>query len=455
MTSSTPDARAFRPARPTEGMNRRKFLGTLSTALAASPSRFAFADASKRKHILLAGCRHDINIGDQAHTPGLLRLIESHIPGTSVTLWPNPSQYGPEEGPSHAGRERDLTPELRRMLVEGFPGLAILEPGSAGQEQGATRPDLVAAIERADLFITGSGGGVKGATKVWSRSTDKPWGAYGVTFSGGREFYSTAAFLFCRDSPSVGVLEEADIEGPVVEFGPDATFGLHLRDEKRADRFLQEAGLEDRKFLCVIPRLRYSPYYEMYGYEPSEVERERAIINEEFKESDHAAARELIVNWVRKTGWKVLACPEMTYGVPLSKEQLVDPLPEDVRSHVVWRDSFWLCDEAASVYAKALAVVSLDCHSVIMALAAGTPAIHLRIPTDNTFKSRMFADIGLPEWIHENEGMTGDRLTEMVMEIHRDYDAATAKVQRAMGFVRERQAATMSVVKDVLWREPV
>ena len=48
-------------------------------------------------------------------------------------------------------------------------------------------------------------------------------------------------------------------------------------------------------------------------------------------------------------------------------------------------------DEAASIYARALAVVSLDRHSPIIALAAGTPAIHLRVPTDDPHKSRMLA----------------------------------------------------------------
>jgi polysaccharide pyruvyl transferase WcaK-like protein len=95
-------------------------------------------------------------------------------------------------------------------------------------------------------------------------------------------------------------------------------------------------------------------------------------------------------------------------------------------------------------------IISLDCHSPIIALAAGTPAIHLRVPTDNPHKSRMFADIGLPEWIHELEGMTGARLTELVMDIRREPAIAAQKVARAMTFVRGRQAATMAAVRAAL-----
>jgi hypothetical protein len=72
------------------------------------------------------------------------------------------------------------------------------------------------------------------------------------------------------------------------------------------------------------------------------------------------------------------------------------------------------------------------------------------VPTDNPHKSRMFADIGLPGWIHELEGMTGPRLTELVMEIHREPAVAAQKVEQAMTFVRRRQAITMASVRAAL-----
>lgn len=439
---------------------RRQFLKMLAGSMAAAgiagvrePAKAAdeSAAAGRRKHILLTGCRHDINIGDQAHAPGMLRLIRSHLPGVEATLLPVPSGYGPDTA-DHLGRRRPLSPGLRGMLQQAFPDLQILAPAWAVDDgDRAAVDEWDAAFRRADLLVSGSGGGIKSIVRDWQRETGKPWGAYGVTVGNARAWYDEAAFIFGRDTPSVKVLEQAELDGPAIGFGPDATFAMDLRDEARAKRFLDASGLKDRRFLCVIPRLRYSPYPEIYGYEPSEQELRRAEVNREFKEADHAAMRELIVAWVRRTGWKVLACPEMSYGVPLAKEQLVDPLPDDVRANVVWRDSFWLCDEAASVFARASAMVSLDCHSPILALAAGTPAIHLRLPTDNAFKSRMFVDIGLPEWIAESEAMPGDRLIRRVMEIVDDHDAATRKVQRAMTVVRERQQATMQVLQHVLW----
>ncbi|MBL9209469.1 MAG: polysaccharide pyruvyl transferase family protein [Opitutaceae bacterium] len=437
---------------PAARNTRRAFLhrvlsGTAALAAAGSAAPLLAAlKSSRARNILIANAWHCINIGDIAHTPGLIHLLATFLPEVNVTLWPVPSV--------RPGQERELDPRVRRMLLAAFPRLKIISAGGTGQKP-AVRPDLLTAIREADLFIVGSGGMHASPLDVWRATTDRPYGINGVTFGTiDREraaVLAKAAFIYCRDSVSVGFLQQAGISGPHVGFGPDSTFALHLRDDERAEAFLRKAGLANKRFLCVVPRHRYSPYHTIYN-DPNVSDRDREIdrINAEHASGDHVAARELIINWVRTTGLKVLACPEMTYGVPLAKAQLVDPMPADVKRNVVWKDSFWNADEAASVYTRALAVVSLDCHSPIIALAAGTPAIHLRVPTDNPHKSRMFADIGLPEWIHELEGMTGARLTEMVMDIHREPAVAAQKVERAMTWVRQRQAVTMASVRAAL-----
>jgi polysaccharide pyruvyl transferase WcaK-like protein len=434
-----------------EGSSRRGFIRQLAAAGAIAavgspaPVLAAAPGDRRRRHILIANAWHCINIGDIAHTPGLLHLLDTFLPEVNVTLWPVPS--------TRPGHHRELDPAVRRMLQTAFPRLTIIGAGDAGRKP-AERPDLVAAIKRSDLFIVGSGGMHASPLEVWRATSAKPYGIAGVTFgaisSDLGETLRQAAFVYCRDSVSVEHVRGAGITGPHSGFGPDTTFALHVRDEERAERYLHQAGLRNKKFICMIPRHRFSPYHTIYNYPPTDADREVDRVNREFNHSDHAAARELIVNWVRKTGLKVLACPEMIYGVPLAREQLVEPLPADVKPNVVWKDSFWNADEAASVYARALAVVSLDCHSPIIALTAGTPAIHLRVPTDNAHKSRMFSDIGLPGWVHELEGTTGDRLTAMVMDIFQEPAIAAQKVNRAMTFVRQRQAVMMASVRAAL-----
>jgi polysaccharide pyruvyl transferase WcaK-like protein len=424
-------------------MKRRHFLQSSTAALATVALPVWAAERPRR--ILIAGGWHCVNIGDIAHAPGLLRLLETHLPGVELALWPVPS--------TRSGYERELEPQVRAMLQSAFSNLTILKAGGA-KKGPASRPELVEAMQWADLFIISSGGMHAEPLAVWQATTDKPSGVYAVTFGSTsaslRVMLDKTAFVYGRDSPSAKVLEEIGHSGPNSGLAPDGVFGFDLRDDASATAWLQEHGLTEGEFLCVIPRHRSSPYHRIYGYTPTAGDREVDRINAQFASADHAAARELIVHWVRSTGLKVLACPEMTYGVPLAKEQLVDPLPPDVKPNVVWKDTFWNADEAASVYARARALVSLDCHSPIIALAAGTPAIHLRVPTDNPHKSRMFADIGLGEWVHELDGMTGERLARMVMDIHENYPAAVAKVETAMTFVRQRQSETMQVVKGVL-----
>src|SRR6185436_16727023 len=103
---------------------------------------------------------------------------------------------------------------------------------------------------------------------------------------------------------------------------------------------------------------------------------EREAVNERHREADHAKLRTAIVAWVRETGGKALLCPEMTYHVDLLRPLLFDPLPDDVKVRTVVRPGYWLTDEAASTYRHAAAVVSLEMHSPIIAVANGRPAIH-------------------------------------------------------------------------------
>ncbi|MFM9080457.1 MAG: polysaccharide pyruvyl transferase family protein, partial [Opitutaceae bacterium] len=169
-----------------------------------------------------------------------------------------------------------------------------------------------------------------------------------------------AAFFFCRDTLSRDYLRAQGVKTPVLEFGPDAQLGMPLRDDVRGLAWLQGHGLEPGKFICVIPRLRYTPYYKIRNTPRTKDDDIKDAINDRTTERDHAKLRSMIESYVRATGRKVVVCAEMTYEIDLGKEVLVDPLPADVKRHVVWRDTYWLPDEAASIYAQAQCVISLE-----------------------------------------------------------------------------------------------
>jgi len=134
-----------------------------------------------------------------------------------------------------------------------------------------------------------------------------------------------------------------------------------------------------------------------------------------------------------------------------NKRLLFDPLPDDVKAQVVLRDTFWLPDEAASVFAKARIVVCHEPHSCIIALAMGTPILHPSSLIHGP-KREMFADIGLRDWLLDLDAQPAGEITAAVMKIHADFPAAVAKVKAAMHFVTEQQAATMRVVAALLSR---
>ncbi len=214
----------------------------------------------------------------------------------------------------------------------------------------------------------------------------------------------------------------------------------------RALPWLREHGLEHGRFLCVIPRLRYTPYYKIRNTPRRPEDEVRDAINDRTTEADHARLRDLISLYVRNTGHRVLVCAEMTYQIELGKQVLVDPLPEEIRRHVVWRDTYWLPDEAASIYARAQAVAGFECHSPLIAYHNGTPALYVRQPTD-TCKGQMYADFGAAEWLGEVEQVSGRQLWEKVEAIHRNPTQAKARVRSIMSRVEQLQKRMVDSVR--------
>lgn len=404
-------------------MNRREFAASLVAARFGPRAR-----AAGRPRILLRSSWQTVNIGDIAHTPGMLALIEKHLPQAEVRLWPSSVNQGVEE-----------------LLRRRFPKLAIVQGEAA----------LRLAFAECDFLLHGSGPSLVARRDVtrWRQETGKPFGIGGITLSTFEpeivEILNGASFAFFRDSVSLRLAKQSGSTCPLMEFGPDATFMLDLRDDVRARAFLAEYELAPRRFACFVPRLRWTPYWlDGRTYAAAERTRKEAE-NEEHREPDHSKLRAAIIAWVRETGHKALLCPEMTYQVDLLRPLLFDPLPDDVKRKVVVRPAYWLTDEAASTYALAAAVVSLEMHSPIIAVANGTPAIHLRTPTD-THKGQMWRDVGLGDWIFEIDEATGDQIASRLLDLYRNRRDAEAAVRRARDFTARRGQAMMAAVSEVL-----
>ena len=261
-----------------------------------------------------------------------------------------------------------------------------------------------------------------------------------------RYIIDQSAFFFCRDTISRDYLKAQGVRTPVLEFGPDAQLGMPLRDDARGLAWLKERGLAAGKFICVIPRLRYTPYYKIRNTARTKEDEAKDALNDRTTERDHAKLRELIASYIRATGNQVVVCAEMTYQIELGREVVVNPLPADVKRNVVWRDTYWMPDEAASIYAQAQGVVSLECHSPLIALHQGTPTFYVRQPTD-TCKGLMYRDIGADEWFFEIDETNGAQLWSRLETIVKDPAAARAKAKAIMAGVEARQRRMVDAVR--------
>ncbi|WP_168565378.1 polysaccharide pyruvyl transferase family protein [Crateriforma spongiae] len=421
-------------------MKRRHFLSAgLFGSLAATMQR-CLADAGSTPQILLRSSWQTVNIGDIAHTPGLLHILEQYLPSAQVHLWPSKIDNGVDQ-----------------LLMNRFPKLNILRNES----------DRQAAIQSCDFFLHGSGASLVAEKDIarWREATDKPYGVYGITLPRKKSSSTTATsdeamartiehltnadFVFFRDSVSLGLAKSLGCQCPVMQFGPDAAFACDLRDDAAADAFLRSHDLTPKQFLCCIPRLRYTPYWTIPSKKrPMDpVKHQR---NEQMREHDHRPLRDAITRVVRETEMKILLCPEDQTQMAVGKQNVYDKLDDDVRKRVVWKPDYWLTGEAVSVYTRSAGLFGNEMHSPIMCIGHGIPAIVCRF-AEQTSKGMMWRDIGLQDWLFDlDDEQDVARIPDTVLQMATDQDAAKQKAAEASKRVRGYQADTMRILSRSL-----
>lgn len=401
----------------------------MNTAVALLLAVTAVGQAPTPKRILLRSSWQTVNIGDIAHTPGVLRLLEEHLPGVEVRLWPSSVADGVEA-----------------LLLKRFPKLVLVKSPEAVQ----------AAFAECDFFLHGSGPSLVAAKDLarWHRETGKPYGVYGITCSATDQttldLLSGARFVFFRDSVSLQFAKDHGVHAPVMEFGPDGAFAADVRNDEAATAFLLAHELTDGQFLCCIPRLRTTPYWKIRGKAMTPTDEANHRRNFALQEHDNGPLREATIAVVRQTGLKVLLVPEDQSQMAVGKELIYDQLPADVRPRVVWRERFWLTDEAISTYVRSAGLFGCEMHSPIMCVGNRIPALVCRW-AQQTSKGYMWRDIGLGEWLFnmdQEDEIKG--IVPAVLALAKDPAAARAKADKAREFVLQRQRETMAVLRREL-----
>lgn len=405
-------------------LSRRLFAGALAAPLLRGQKR--------APHILLISGWNLYNIGDVAITLGFLRLRDRHFPEAKVTLLI--ANYPEELG----GYYRKFYPGLPIIPWEFKAGV----PLTAAMEEAFRTGD--ALVLNSGMTLSYGYYGLEWERYIprllaflKARSMGLPYGVYAHSFDKlephGEYLYQdvlgTAAFVYTRDSRSLELLKSKGVRCPEMAFAPDATFGFDFRDKAAGDAWMRSERLEPGKFLAFIARL--------------DVNRFRA----DGREKVHAEqTRELISRYVRAAREPVAIVPEVERLIKDTKAGVFDPLPEDVKPHVRFLDRFWMPDEAQHVYASARSVVSAEMHSVILGLAAGTPSIHPYFAQAG-LKQWMMRDLGLGEWLFDQDQVPVEEIAGAMTAIHKDTAAARRKTETAMEFVRKRQRETWEVLK--------
>jgi len=105
------------------------------------PGFAAALTPKSKKRILLRSSWQTVNIGDIAHTPGMLALLEKHLPEYEVTLWPGSVDNG-----------------VDAMLMKRFPKLKIM---------GQSGDDKKEAFASHDFLLHGSGRDGRSLLEKW------------------------------------------------------------------------------------------------------------------------------------------------------------------------------------------------------------------------------------------------------------------------------------------------
>ncbi len=387
--------------------------------------------------VLVRGTNLYGNIGSFSHTAGLLHILENDFPRSKIYLWKK--------------TDNDPTDSL---IKKYFPKVEIVI--SMRDKVGNESPEVNRAIDSSDILIQVSGAGVAtNDLQSWvKRVPQKPFGIFGVTIehvsNSLASLLNQAAFVFTRETVSLEVLHQTGIVCRNIMFTPDTTFRTNIFNDEKTVKFMKDNGLEKDKFICVIPRLRISPYWKINpsnSYSTKQIE-EYTALNDQWKENDHAKMREAIIAWIRHTKQKVVLCSEMIYQPELYDELLFQPLPDEIKTYVVKHD-YWFADEAMSLYSQAKAMISFECHSPIMSLICGRPAFYLRQPQD-TVKGQMFRDIGLSNWVFEIEQSTGKQISDKLLTVYEEYDHALKQVDEAMNRVDKYYRKANDIISNLI-----
>lgn len=463
-----------------------------AVAAAQSPSPTAAPAATGGRHLLAAFSWSNSNIGDIAIAPGLLNLLKDVQPDLPVVVMTSQTA----ESKTYA-QMREYLPRYSKQCRAvaypfligsdtraGAPGTAwrafhdrwgastlrafengtlsarvaqrvaddILDrlPKEMLEELQRNNPEAAQALTNAGFVLCTSGTtlnfGRMGVRNFYSfslkfamplliaRAIGIPYGVGGQSIEAidwpgelvFRPLFKDARFVYCRDPDSLAYLAQRNLLALRSGYRPDSTFFFQGFDEPWLESYKQAHNLSDRKFIALIIRSARSQPGPLAG-----------TVTQQREDEHMARIRKFITDWITRTGVPVVLCPEVRHEVPLMHDNVYAKLAPAVQQKCVWMDQFWTTEQAYSLYRQSEMVVSMEMHSVIMALSLGTPVLMPQF-SENGRKVWMLEELKLRDWIFDiDEPADAPRLLEAALKIHQDQSAARARVESQLPRVKQ------------------
>lgn len=452
------------------------------------------------KHLFAAYAWSFHHVGDGSIMPGLLSLVHSNKPELPVHMM----TYQTEEHHDYLHAEeymRQYSPDcyahpnvFRRLLNEKLPeseawrafverwgwlALENFEQGRLSDSQYTciaedilerlpleifsdlqkTRPKTALAIADAGFVIYNSSTSLSygrlGSRKLWkailpmmmpmliARALGIPYGFSPLSFEAldwpipliYKKLFGEARFLYCRDSDSLLYLQQHGLLNRHSGVRPDNCLHFTGYDDLWAEQFMNDHALQHKGFIGLMLRIA-DPRPDSGDPLSSAVSSQR--FNNQMEKN-----KQFVEQWIVKTGMKVLICHETIASIQSTREHLWDQLSDETRRHCIYVDHIWSPEQARSIYKRMRMLVSMELHSAILALSAGTPIMHHPLQESGR-KREMLVDIGLEDWLFDIDECTANELASAALRIHNDYAHSVKRLSKILPDLRNLGNAMVS-----------
>ena len=243
------------------------------------------------------------------------------------------------------------------------------------------------------------------------------------------KLFADAKFVYCRDTDSLSYLKQKKFTFQSIDFRPDTTVYFKGGDEAWKEQFFKENALEENKFMTVALRIS-APKPKYHDPTGGSVTPERCRHQME-------QMKFLIEEYIKKSGHKVLIAHETRDTLEDARTHLYNILSDEAKANTVYLDHFWTPEQALSVYRASTLLVSIEMHSIIMAIGNEVPFIHAPY-VECGRKRQMVRDMELPEFLIDLDAAdSGKQMLSRAMDILEN----RPQIQERLRRVRTRLAA--------------